>query len=167
MRHVSILSILIFSFIAPCFSQGKKELANDDNVKITYTVTKKEVKLFIKTNGSSPRIEVDVNKNGFIDNMLDRSYALIGGQNMKLCTQYLIDETTSTTCGKSPSKAKLSGKEFDYVFTIPQNELTTPINPKIIAVSISIVNQSNGKWYRSFYPYGTRTFENVYEINVQ
>ncbi|HMK27600.1 MAG TPA: hypothetical protein VK483_16325 [Chitinophagaceae bacterium] len=143
----------------------KKELASDDKVKISYTVTPNAVKFFIKTNGS-PSISVDVNKNGNKDGMVDRSYGM--SDHKQLCTQYYLEEEGyTTTCGGAPSKAKLSAGVSEYVFTIPKDELTTRANPGTISVMIKVGFNENDRWTWIYYPYSTRIFQNVYEIDIR
>jgi hypothetical protein len=162
-----LLLLVLFAFLsASLFAQKKKELFADGDVRISYSLTRNSVKLNIQTNGASPSVEVDVNKNGRIDNMLDRAYGLAGGT-MDLCAQYMIDERTSTTCGGAPSEAGLTAKNFNYVFTIPKEELTTPIDPSIIKIAVCISRKTGDGWTAKYYPDGGRGFSNVFEIKIK
>jgi hypothetical protein len=89
--------------------------------------------------GSYPKVDfvsirVDVNKNGRVDEGVDLAYGTAGGSKDKICTQYLITETSSSGCGKHNSQAKLkvSFKSTSqaakphpvWEFTIPKSELS-------------------------------------------
>ena len=141
-----------------------KELVSDAKATISYVVAQNEVKFFIKTN-YHPSIEVDVNRNGVIDDKLDRSYGM--EIHKLLCAQYLIDERSSTQCGGAPSKAKVSVGASLYVFTIPKNELTSQSNAGTVSVVFEISSEENGVWSTTYLPYGTRKFENFYTIDIR
>jgi hypothetical protein len=162
-----ISALMIIAFSTYCNAQKKAELVNDNIAVISYSVSKKEIKLSIKTNGGTPQIKVDVNKNGSIDNMVDRSYGIADGGGFILCKQFLIDEKTSTHCSGAPSKARLSGERFNYVFTIPVKELITPIDPEKIHVQFEIWSQVNGAWKFYRYPYSSASFGNVFKIDIK
>ena len=79
-------------------------------------------------------IRVDVNQNGRVDEKVDIAYGISGGSKDKICTQYLLTETSSTGCGGFRSKATLKA-EFKntkyaanahpvWTYTIPKKELT-------------------------------------------
>lgn len=142
----------------------KEELINDGKVKVEYEVTRSNVKFFIEAKGSAS-IKVDVNRNGIVDERLDRSYGM--GTEKLLCAQYLIDETRSTQCGQAPTKAKLSVGSSVSVFTIPLNELTTETGNGVIHVSIIISKESNGNWTSVQYPAGAGRFGEVYKIEIK
>lgn len=142
-----------------------KELVSDMKATISYMVTLNEVKFFIKTGAAYPSIKVDVNRNGVIDDKIDRSYGM--ESHKLLCTQYLINESTSTLCGGAPSKARLSVGASLYVFTIPKNELTTQTNTGTISVMFAIPSEENGEWTTKYLPYSTIKFENVYNIDIR
>ena len=141
-----------------------KELVNDDKATISYVVTQNEVKFIIKTN-ASPSIKVDVTRNGVIDDKVDRSYGM--EIHKLLCAQYLIDESRSTRCGGAPSSARLSVGASLYVFTIPKSELTSQSKAGTISVMFEISSEENGGWTTKYFPYGTRRFENFYNIDIR
>jgi hypothetical protein len=162
-----MIIVLLLSSMANCvMAQKKVELVNDNIAIISCTVSKKEVKFYIKTNGGSPGINVDVNKNGAVDNMVDRSYG-IASNSFTICKQFLIDERSSTHCSGAPSNAKLSGERFDYVFTIPLKEMVTPIDREKIHVQFNISVNQNGTWKYYRYPYSSALFGDVFKIDVK
>lgn len=141
-----------------------KELVSDDKATISYKVSQNEVKFFIRTD-VHPSIEVDVNRNGIIDDKVDRSYGM--ESHKLLCAQYLISENSSTRCGAAPSRAKVSVGANIYVFTIPRNELTLNSGTSTASVMFEISSNESGSWSTTYLPYGTRKFENVYSIELR
>jgi TIR domain-containing protein len=71
-------------------------------------------------------IRVDVNQNGILDTG-DTSYDLAGQTNSP-CTQYLLSESASTTCGKFVSRATVvvanDGVNKKLTWRIPKSELS-------------------------------------------
>ena len=177
------------SLIPPCSAQDYARLAEGPNNSylISYRVEKGNIKFryfYFGTGKSYPSVNIDVNQNGMIDNMLDRSYGLTGsGPNWELCSHYLIDETRTTFCGEPQSKAKVKRellRNADNTFTefsIPIKELTASLPNGIIHVRIQISNSSgtgdNESWVRTNFPECTSDlnctglFDKVYEIKIK
>lgn len=182
---------MTLSFVINCSAQKYITLAQgpeDNYFTIGYRVVKGNVEFQYYYAGHGNRhmsVDVDVNKNGIVDNMLDRSYGSTGsGLNLKLCSQYLIDETTSTFCGVAPSKATIEGRLLRVdgntnfkEYSIPKKELTTSSSNGIIHVRIQIVYNigtvDNEIWVRTKYPECasdpdcTKLFDKVYEIKIK
>lgn len=131
------------------------ELIKDDKAVISYIASSSEVKFIFRTKGK-PSIMVDVNHNGMIDENIDRQYGM-SSHNL-LCTQYMIDESTTTTCGGARSNSKLSTGAGMYVFTIPARELNNGSNEAYVRFSIYFPGNNTN------YPAGQRSFSNVYKI---
>lgn len=78
-------------------------------------------------------IRVDVNRNGKVDAGIDIAYGILTGTYEKLCSQILISESSSKTCGSFSSRAQLkvgfhktpnsSRPHPVWVYTIPKREL--------------------------------------------
>ena len=78
-------------------------------------------------------ITVDVNQNGLVDSYIDVSYGSTGGSSTTICTQYLITENLSTSCGGFNSNASFfiafadsdnSTQEHPiWTYTIPKTEI--------------------------------------------
>jgi hypothetical protein len=145
---------------------------------IKYSVEKENVKFTYYYGGYGnryPSVKVDVNQNDMIDNMLDRSYGFTGsGLNIKSCSQYLIDEHSSTACGVASSGASVKGgllrvdgnTNFKF-FYIPKKELSTSGSADVIHVMFQIAEEKDGKWTYSNYPECSGIFEKVYEIKIK
>jgi hypothetical protein len=125
-------------------------------------------------------LNVDVNKNGLVDNMLDRCYGFSGsGYYLKLCSAYLIDESSTTLCGGASSKATVTGGlgNIFTTYSIPKKELTGSSSDGIIHVKIEIVYNTGTAeieiWERTKYPECTsdpdctKLFSKVYEIKIK
>jgi hypothetical protein len=80
-------------------------------------------------------IRVDVNGNGRVDSRVDVAYGIAGGTTNRICTQYLLSETSSTGCGGLPSQARLNigfrataagtAAHPVWQFSIPRSELVS------------------------------------------
>ena len=111
----------------------------------------------------SVSLKVDVNQNTEIDKYSDISYGLRGKKRdasvsarTGICTQYLIDENSSSVCGRFKSRATLdygfrtSDRESHehpvYKFTIPKKELSKNGN----SAQIRLTFYSGGRGYESY-----------------
>lgn len=88
-------------------------------------------------------LRVDRNQNGRVDSHVDTSYGMAGLGN--ICTQYLIDERTSTGCGQFVSAARLKNVmqgngRWQYTYELPKRELT--VNQPVVRLALDIWNDS-------------------------
>lgn len=119
-------------------------------------------------------VKIDVNNNGIIDNMLDRSYGIttseIGDNKYEVCRQYLIDEQRTTSCGDYSivwqSKAFYLSLPNWISFNVPISELITKKNKGVVHISFVITGVANGSYIHTKYPDCARLFEKVYAINI-
>lgn len=97
--------------------------------------------------GWTPSADVDVNHNHAIDSNIDVSYGIVGSVP---CFQYLLDESSSTTCGAFRSSATVEvleeqpGVWQSTIWTIPRYELST--NEESVWLSVDAYNGSTKEY---------------------
>ena len=79
-------------------------------------------------------IRVDVNQNGRVDSNVDVAFGLSRGAPDKICAQYLLTETTSTSCSGLPTTATVTSEfkatKFNesahpvWTYTLPKEEIS-------------------------------------------
>jgi hypothetical protein len=151
------------STLKPKSSFSKKVLFSSPVYNASYELYSDKIVLHIFSYNSSPWIAFDVNQNNLVDAMLDRAYGITGNNN--ICTQFLLSETSSTTCGGAPSNATLSIANGIYTFTIPLNEVTSSSNVDSVSLRFTFSSSERGDTY---FPSenGGHDLRNVYKISL-
>lgn len=114
-------------------ASAPRTLFDRDGVEVVAVETEKTIDFTVDTpENVHVRVLADRDQNGQIDRLVDTGYGLVHGR-PRLCTQYLIDERTSTFCGGLQSAARLSqftvgqGRR-KYVLSIPKEELSAGLD---------------------------------------
>jgi hypothetical protein len=146
-RHCLLTALLILQG-AVCFSVHAGQIVTKNSRHFIEAIPQGDQVRFVleavgdtsnNLDGSYPKVDfasirVDVNKNGKVDERVDLSYGTEGGSRDKICTQYLITESSSTGCAGHNSQARLK-VDFKstshgakphpvWEFTIPKKELS-------------------------------------------